>query len=376
MKVLIVLTYYLPHWTGLTKYAARLAKGLVKRGYKVEVICSRHRSELPKEEISEGVKIFRVPYIFPFLRTVIMPLLPWELFKRIKSNDAVFVFLPYQEVVLAVVLARLFHKKIFLVHNGDLVLPEKGGWINRLVEKIYFWSTSFGIKYSDGIIIHTKDYAENSKLLSLFKNKWRVILPPFTVPKISSKQVENFIKKNKLKGKELIGFSGRFVEEKGVDYLLKAIPLVVKKKPNAHFIFAGEHKVFYENFWERIEPLIKKYQKNITLLGLLSEEEVFVFYKSLEVLVMPSRSDCFPFAQVEAMLLQTPSVCTNIPGARWAVRETGMGCLVEPRNYKALASGILEIIQNKSKYLKNYHKVKKVFNYEKSLSEYEKLLKD
>jgi len=48
--------------------------------------------------------------------------------------------------------------------------------------------------------------------------------------------------------------------------------------------------------------------------------------------VQPSRIDCFPSAQVEAMLLGTPVVCTNIPGARCVVRATKMGKLVEPRN--------------------------------------------
>lgn len=375
MKILIVLTYYLPHWTGLTKYAARLAEGLVAKGYQVEIICSHHRRKLPKEEEVGGVKVFRVPYIFPFLRTVIMPSLPLQLLKRIRENEAVFVFLPYQEVVWTVILARLLHKKIFLVHNGDLVLPEKGGFLSRLVERLYFWATSLGIKYSDGIIIHTKDYAENSKHLSQFKDKWRVILPPFTVLNVSQIQVDDFLRKYQLRGKKLIGFSGRFVEEKGVDYLLEAIPLVVAKIPSAHFIFAGEHKVAYENFWEKVEPLIKKYQKHISLLGLLDQKEISAFYKAIDVLVIPSRTDCFPFAQVEAMLLGTPSVCTDIPGARWAVKETGMGLLVEPRNSKVLAGGIIKVITNLEKYNKNYLKVQKIFDYDKPIVAYEKLFK-
>jgi glycosyltransferase involved in cell wall biosynthesis len=101
------------------------------------------------------------------------------------------------------------------------------------------------------------------------------------------------------------------VEEKGVDYLLKAIPLIIRELPNTHFIFCGEHRVSYENFWLKVEPLINKYKKYITLLGLLSQQEVFMFYKSLEVLVIPSRTDCFPFAQIEAQLSGTPSVCKH-----------------------------------------------------------------
>lgn len=376
MRILIVLTFYRPHWTGLTKYAARLAEGLAKRGDQLEILCSQHQKDLAQNEIIKNVKIIRVPYQFHFLRSVIMLKFPFLLYQRIKNNDFVLAFLPLQEIVLVAILAKMLKKKLFLVHNGDLVLPEKGGFFNRLVEKIYYLTTSFGIKNSNGIVIHTKDYAENSPHLSQFKDKWRVLLPPFMIPTVSQKQVKDFIKKYKLERKKLIGFSGRFVEEKGVDYLLQAIPLVIKKIPNAHFVFAGQHKVAYENFWEKLEPLIRKYRKNITLLGLLNEKEAFIFYKSLAVLVMPSRTDCFPFAQVEAMLLGTPTVCTNIPGARWVAKKTGAGLLVEPKNPQALANGIVKAINEKGKYIKKIEDVKKTFNYQQSLDRYEELFKN
>lgn len=376
MKILLVLTYYRPHWTGLTQYAARLAEGLTKSGDQVEVLCSQHRKDSPKQETVNGVKVFRVPYQLRFLRSVAMAGFPFKLFQRIKKNDIILVFLPLQEVVLVTLICKILKKKLFLVHNGDLVLPEKRGLFNRLIEKIYFWSTSFGIKNSKGIVIHTEDYAERSKHLIRYKNKWRVILPPFTIPEVTGDQVKKFKEKYHLFGNKLIGFSGRFVEEKGVDYLLRAIPLVIKKVPGAHFVFAGEHKVTYEKFWEVVEPLIRKYQKHISLLGLLDQNEIYVFYKSLAALVIPSRTDCFPFAQVEAILLGTPAVCTNIPGARWVVQQTGMGLLVEPKKSDALAEGIVKVLKNTGEYQKLLSRVKKVFSYKESLSKYEKLFRE
>jgi len=374
MNILFLLTYYRPHWTGLTQYAARLAEGLVEDGHKVEVLTSQHKRNLPREEIVNGVKVFRVPYLSHFLRSVILPSYPFVFWRILKNSSAVVVFLPLQEIFLVTVIARLFNKKMYLVHNGDLVLPKNGGYFNRIVEKVYFLGTSFGINNSDKIIIHTEDYASNSKHLSKFKEKWKVILPPFKKVEVSRSSVNNFKRKYNLEGKLLIGFSGRFVEEKGVDYLLKAIPLIIKEVPNAHFIFCGEHKVNYENFWLKVEPLIKKYKRYLTLLGLISQPEVFIFYKSLEVLVIPSRTDCFPFAQVESQLSGTPSVCTDIPGARWIIKVAGMGLLVKPRNVEALAEGIVNVIKNRNQFTKNYYKVNKLINYQNSIRKYEELL--
>ena len=38
MKILVTLTYYHPHWTGLTAYAKRLAVGLAARGHRLTAI--------------------------------------------------------------------------------------------------------------------------------------------------------------------------------------------------------------------------------------------------------------------------------------------------------------------------------------------------
>lgn len=376
MKVLFVLTYYRPHWTGLTQYAARLAEGLVKRDYQVEVLCSRHDKSLPAEEIINGVKVTRLNYLFKFLRSVIMPGFPLVLWRKIKKCDQVVVYLPMQEAALVALFARLQKKKLFLVHNGDLVLPNKCGFFCRLVEKIYFWTTAYAIKLSENVIVQTEDYAENSKLLKKFGNKWAVILPLYDIPRVAKKDVEDFKEKYLLKDKILIGYSGRFVEEKGVEYLLKTIPEVVKKVPNAHFVFAGDYKIKYEDYWDRISGLIEKNKERITLLGLIKDQkELFSFYKSLSVYVQPSVTDCFPSSLVEALLSGVPCVCTDIPGARWAIKETGMGEIVEPKNPQALAEGILKVMENQRKYLQNFKKAKEVFDYKITLKEHERIFR-
>ena len=50
MKFLIELTYYRPHTSGLTIYAERLGKALVKRGHQVTVLTSQYQSDLPVNE--------------------------------------------------------------------------------------------------------------------------------------------------------------------------------------------------------------------------------------------------------------------------------------------------------------------------------------
>ena len=50
MRILIALTYYRPHVSGLTIYAERLARGLARRGHAVTVLTSRFAPWLPARE--------------------------------------------------------------------------------------------------------------------------------------------------------------------------------------------------------------------------------------------------------------------------------------------------------------------------------------
>jgi glycosyltransferase involved in cell wall biosynthesis len=194
---------------------------------------------------------------------------------------------------------------------------------------------------------------------------------------VVGKEINEFKEKYSLKEKKLVGFSGRFVEEKGVDYLLRAIPSVLKKEPKAHFVFAGDYKIKYEKFWERIKGLIEGNKGSLTLLGLVKDpKEIFAFYKSLSVYVQPSRTDCFPSSLVEALLAGVPCVCTDIPGARWSVKETGMGEIVKPGDPEGLAIGILKVLGGQKKYLQNSKSVREIFDYERTLKEYERLFRE
>ena len=73
VRILSTLTFYHPHWTGLTVVARRLAEGFVARGHSVTVLTSRHEPDLPRHEDLNGVTVVRVPVAGRVSRTVIMP---------------------------------------------------------------------------------------------------------------------------------------------------------------------------------------------------------------------------------------------------------------------------------------------------------------
>ena len=60
MKILHVVSYFVPHIGGVENYLYELAKEQVKEGHEVTVITSNIGSDI-LEEIIDGIKIKRVP---------------------------------------------------------------------------------------------------------------------------------------------------------------------------------------------------------------------------------------------------------------------------------------------------------------------------
>lgn len=370
MRTLLLLTYYYPHWTGLTQYAIRLAEALAQRNSNhITVLTTNHTGILKTEEKINKVSVIRKPILFQLSRTLISVEFLFSFYSYIKNNDVIIIYLPFAEVIWASLIARLLHKKLFLVHNGDLQLPK--GIFNTLLELFYEISTYTAIKLSNGIIVQTQDYANHSKLLEKHTNKQIVILPLYPTFPVTAGITKKLTNKLPPEKSLFIGFAGRFVEEKGFDLLLEAVPKVLEKYPQAHFVYAGETNISYEQFFQMNKHLIDRYKKHITFLGKLTQEQMPSFYKLTDIIVIPSRSDCFPSVEVEALLNNVPVVVTNIAGARWPVKVTGLGVVVKPQDPTELAQGIIKALQMKDKLKKNHSRAKNIFNWGKTLKKYE-----
>ena len=369
----MVLTYYYPHWTGLSAYARRLAEGLVRRGHQVTVLTSRYWDELPEQEVHNGVRIVRLKRLMRLSRGIVQPSFPLAAYRLIKAADVVQMHTPLLESALVTTLAGRLGKRVVFTHHGDLVMPERP--FDQFVE----WSVTGlmrqALKGSARVTIHTQDYAENSPFLSPYKHKLAYILPPVEIPSPVPVRVQAWRRELNLDENKLVGFAGRFVEEKGFDFLLKAIPHVLERMPNVRFVYAGEVNVAYEAFFEEWRPLVERWQEHIVLLGLLKQEQAVAnFYGMCDVLALPSRTDCFPMVQVEAMLCGTPAVATDIPGLRVPVKLTQMGLLVPPQDERALADGLLEVLTHRERYVKSRAEIEAVFSLEKTLDAYERLM--
>jgi glycosyltransferase involved in cell wall biosynthesis len=110
MRILIALTYYRPHTSGLTIYAERIARALAARGHSVTVLTSHYRKDLPYEETCDGVKIVRVPVLARISKGVIMPTFGLIANKLVAENDWIQLHLPQFDAAGIALRGRLLRK--------------------------------------------------------------------------------------------------------------------------------------------------------------------------------------------------------------------------------------------------------------------------
>lgn len=351
-RILLVSEYYVPHWTGIVVTFHEIAKSLILQGHDVTVLTTQYDHNLSKKETIDGVKVIRAPFLMRLSRTHYSIEILYEFMQICSKFETVVINSPNSNILFFTILAKIFRKKVVIYHQGDLILPSLSGnqIVNRLLEWVFDLVTIPSFILCDRAMTYTLDYAENSRVMRYSVNKFKAYIPRLLLP--VTKPSRDFVDKTRrLKGRILIGFAGRFVEEKGYDYLLKAIPEIIKHYKNAKFVFAGSTNMDYEPFFEKNKNLIEKNKKHLVFLGLLSRDDLKHFYKMLDVFVISSRSDCFPTTQIEVALEGVPIVVTDIPGARMLVKVTKFGEVVKTHSPTELENGIIKILKNKVKYM-------------------------
>jgi glycosyltransferase involved in cell wall biosynthesis len=355
MRVLIALTYYRPYISGLTIYAERLARSLVQRGHEVTVLTSRNEAGLPQQEIMDGVQVYRMDIVARISKGVVMPAMPFIGWRLAHKAEIVNLHLPQLDAPWLAVFSRLQGKPLVVTYQCDLQLPS--GWLNRLANAAITLANHVSARLAHAIVVLNQDYAENSSFLRRYMHKTHPVLPPVELPELNDTARQSFKQRANLVPKHaeiLIGMVARLASEKGVEYLAKALPIILKKYPNARVLYAGP----YENvpgeaaYYQRVLPLIEALGDRWTFLGALPDEEMPAFFEACDVTVLPSlnSTEAFGMVQVESMACGTPVVTSDLPGMRQPIKLSGMGEIVPPADEVALVNAILRILDNPQAY--------------------------
>ena len=185
---------------------------------------------------------------------------------------------------------------------------------------------------------HLKRMTGSSKSISVLPNG------------VDFKEFENLslgdeFKRKFLIRKDIVLFVGRITYSKGLTYLLRAIPAVVKQHPNVLFVFVGED-------WGLKDLLVHEAEElgvsgSVLFTGPLLGNDFFGAFLAADVFVLPSiAGEAFGIVLLEAMAAGKPVVASNVGGVRDLVTDRVNGFLVPPGKTEALSETILALLND------------------------------
>jgi glycosyltransferase involved in cell wall biosynthesis len=368
-KNILILTTTFPRWQNddrIPPFVFYLSKALTEY-YNVYVLVP-HTSGSRHFEIMDGICVYRFSYFYPGKLQRLCNV-SGGILANLRKGALGKIQVPFLFFFEFLSLLKLcLVKKISLI-NSHWMVPS--GFVAVLVSKllniphiltvhaadIFFLNRIFGgrdlirfISSSTNIIIAEGSYvAENIRKLLSVSSCIRVV--PMGVDTLRFKNLNNK-REERIKHKindsvKLILFVGRLVEKKGLEYLIKAMPKIIKVIPGSKLFIIGEGPME-----EKLKTATNELSvsESVDFLGPMGHKQIVSYYAASDAVVIPSIIDSFgetegmPAVLMESLAMGLPVVASSISGIPDIIEDGSNGWLVAPSDADALARKIIEVL--------------------------------
>lgn len=190
-------------------------------------------------------------------------------------------------------------EKPYIITPHGMLYPQalaRSALKKKLMLSVYF---DKDLRLADCIHVTCQQEMEHYRNLG-YKNSVAVIANPVVIP--------DFISNLKaVRSSKKIGYLGRLHPYKRPDALIKAWAKI--ENEDNELILMGKGTPEYEHY---LQHLINELNlKNVRFLGLISGRQKYEILASLTALCVPSKTENFGMTVAEALITQTPVICTN-----------------------------------------------------------------
>ena len=153
--------------------------------------------------------------------------------------------------------------------------------------------------------------------------------------------------KNKYTSKKIL-YLGSNMERKGVIYLIKALPEICKKYPEATCTLIGKST---PSLMKEFNKIIKKnnIEKNVTFIPYVPSENIPKYYQEANVFVLPALFENLAVTLLEAMASKTPVVCTEDGANTEAVEDKKQGYVIRSKSAEEITNAVCKILEDPKK---------------------------
>jgi len=133
------------------------------------------------------------------------------------------------------------------------------------------------------------------------------------------------------------------VPKNGIEFLLRAAPMVIGKHPNAKFVVVGDGPLleYHKALAERLGVAHR-----VFFSGYVPECMLPYYYAAADVSVVPSVVEAFGLVVIEAMACAKPVIGSRVGGIPDMITDGTNGLLVNPKDPEALTEKICYLIEN------------------------------
>jgi N-acetyl-alpha-D-glucosaminyl L-malate synthase BshA len=357
MKVLVLTTTF-PRWKDdpTPAFVYELSRRLRCAGLEIVVLAPHHEGA-ESCKVMEGLKVYRFPYFYPtkyqrlcygggmlpnlknsWLARLQLPFLCLsELFMTIKIIKNEKIDLIHSHWIpngfIGAICKKILRKPLIItVHGTDLIFLN-----NRFLRLL----GTFALDNCDLCTVNST--ATRNAVLEIKNVKKLEIIPMGVDLDAFNPQVGSYINKTFNADDLMILTVGRISEEKGIRYLIEAMPVILKEMPTVKLMIVGDGPDR-----DKLEQMVKRLNlANITFAGMVSNKNLSNFYKSADVFILPSIREGLGVVLLEAMACGTPVIGSNTGGVTDIIENGKNGLLIEPGDSKDIAEKIIKLLSNR-----------------------------
>lgn len=149
---------------------------------------------------------------------------------------------------------------------------------------------------------------------------------------------------NSIKKEKQILFAGTITQKKGYLDLIQAFSLIAHKYPEWEIIFAGNGEI--ENAKRLVKDL--NIEEQVVFMGWVNREEIHVLFEKASIFCLPSYTEGFPMAVLDAWSYGLPVITTPVGGLTDVLIPGKNALVFEPGDINQLAELLNELITDQS----------------------------
>lgn len=295
------------------------------------------------------------------------------------ENPDLLIFkywIPYFGPCFAVIsyIVKKFSKKYTKVlYICDNVIPHE----KRIGDKFF---TKLAFSQGDYFVVMSKTVEEDLKLFNKGKPYKLIPHPVYNIfgDKVEKSEAKDFILKEygiDLQNEKVILFFGYIRKYKGLNYLIDAMPEILKKV-KLKLLVVGEYYGDEEKYREQIRSL--GLEDDIKVVSdFVPDLNVKYFFSASDVVVLPY-SDATQSGIIQiAYHYDKPVIATDVGGLAEVVRNNETGLIIEPKSPSAIAKAVIDFYEKglEEKFTINAKEEKKKYTWEKFVDSVKELIK-